>query len=198
MSPDREVEKAKGKKRKADEEEELDEGSIKRKKEVSNKLSIQYIKHTNDCIGGGKDHHSHGGPLQAVHGHTGHMLQEDAGAWLLVVQSAQVEVQLGCALGDQKEQRMERRRVGGSATTSDSDCQRGGDGLLKRLVGALERGVEVLEEMEYCYRRMEIEMYDEKGTESEEDEEEDMEEGAEEATGADTELKMGMEIVEKV
>ena len=35
----RETEKMKGKKRKVDEEDELDEGSIKRKREVSNKFS---------------------------------------------------------------------------------------------------------------------------------------------------------------
>ena len=36
----RETEKAKGKKRKADEEEETDEGSIKKRKEVRNNYSI--------------------------------------------------------------------------------------------------------------------------------------------------------------
>jgi len=36
----RETEKAKGKKRKADEEDEMDEGSGKKRKEVSNKCSI--------------------------------------------------------------------------------------------------------------------------------------------------------------
>ena len=36
----RETEKVKGKKRKADEDEESDKGSIKKRKEVSNKLSV--------------------------------------------------------------------------------------------------------------------------------------------------------------
>ena len=81
-------------------------------------------------------------------------------------------------------------------------------GLLRRLVGALERGAEALEAMESRYqkmdewereyKRMDKQGWVEKVDESEEDEEEDEEdeeEKAEGVTGAETE--MGMEIVEK-
>jgi len=61
-------------------------------------------------------------------------------------------------------------------------------GLLRQLVGALERGVEVLEAMEDHYRRMGEWVWDDKVEESEEDKEEDEEEntegGVEEVTGA--------------
>jgi len=118
----REMEKVKGNKRKVDEDDETDEGSVKKRKEVSNKVYI--FKHTNECIaepGGGKDHHSHGGPLPAVCGHPGHLLQEDTGSWLLGVQQVQDEVQRSCASGGHKEWRMERRRVRGAATTDNND-----------------------------------------------------------------------------
>jgi len=78
-------------------------------------------------------------------------------------------------------------------------------GLLRRLAGALERGVEVLEAMEGRYQRMDKwerdyqkmdkQEWDEKAEESEEDEEEDKEGKVEEVTRAETE--MGMEIAEK-
>ena len=59
----------------------------------------------------------------------------------------QDEVQHGCTSGDWKEQRKERRRVRGAVTTDEEVM-----GLLRRLVGALERGVEVLEAMESRYQ----------------------------------------------
>jgi len=68
-------------------------------------------------------------------------------------------------------------------------------GLLRRLVGALERVVEVLEVMEGHYKKMDKQELDEKVDESNEDEEEDEEEkmegnmegGAEEVMGVETE-----------
>jgi len=92
---------------------------------------------------------------------------------------------------------MERRRVRGSAVNKEVM------GLLRRLVGAMEREVEVLEETEYHYRRMEMETYDDKGDESDEDEEEDEEEKVKENTGGGVEevtrveMEMEMEIAEK-
>ena len=78
-------------------------------------------------------------------------------------------------------------------------------GLLRRLAGALERGVEVLEAMEGRYQRMDKwerdyqkmdkQEWDEKAEESEEDEEEDKEGKVEEVTRAETE--MGMEIARR-
>jgi len=77
--------------------------------------------------------------------------------------------------------------------------------LLRRLVGALERGAEALAATESCYQKMdkqerEYKRMDEQGwvekvDESEEDEEEEEEEKVQGADGAGTE--MGMEIVEK-
>jgi len=100
------------------------------------------VEHTNECIagsGGREDDHLHGGPLRAVRGHPGHLLQEDAGSRLLGMQQAQDEVQHSCTLGGRKEQRKERRRVRGAATTDEEVM-----GLLRRLVGVLERGAEGL------------------------------------------------------
>jgi len=138
----REMEKSKGKKRKADEDDEMDEGSGKKRKEVSNKSSIGR-RHTNESIagsGGRKDHHSHGGPLPVVRGHTGHLLQEDSESWLLGMQQAQDEVQRGCASGGRKEWREERRRVGGAATTNNANHRRGGDGVVEEVGGSVGEG----------------------------------------------------------
>jgi len=82
-------------------------------------------------------------------------------------------------------------------------------GLLKRLVGALEKGAEALAATESCYQKMdkqerEYKRMDEQGwvekahkeeEDEEEDEEEEEEEKVEETNGAETE--MGMEIAEK-
>jgi len=138
----REMEKAKGKKRKADEDDETDEGSGKKRKEVSNKCSIGR-QHTNESIagsGGREDHHLHGGPLPGVCGHTGHLLQEDSGSQLLGMQQAQDEVQHGCTSGGQKEWRKERRRVGGAATTDNNHRRQGGDGVAEEVGGSVGEG----------------------------------------------------------
>ena len=81
-------------------------------------------------------------------------------------------------------------------------------GLLRRLVGALERGVEALEAMESRYqkmdeqereyKRMDKQGWVEKADKSEENEEEDEEDEEEKAEGVNgVEMEMGMEIVEK-
>jgi len=79
--------------------------------------------------------------------------------------------------------------------------------LLRRLVRALERGVEVLEATKGCYQKMdererEYKQMDEQGwnekadkLEEDEEEDEDEEEKTEGVTGVETE--MGMEIAEK-
>jgi len=81
-------------------------------------------------------------------------------------------------------------------------------GLLRRLVGALERGAEALEatesryqkmdKREREYKRMDEQGWVEKADESEEDKEEDKEDEEEKAEGVTrAETEMGMEIVEK-
>ena len=82
-------------------------------------------------------------------------------------------------------------------------------GLLRRLVGALERGAEALaatesryqkmDEQEREYKRMDERGWVEKADEEEEDKKEDEEEEEEEkAEGADRAgMEMGMEIAEK-
>jgi len=72
-----------------------------------------------------------------VHGHPGHLLQEDAGSWLLGVQKAQDKVQRGCASGGQKEQRTERRRVGRAATTDNNS---GSIGVAEEVGGSVGEG----------------------------------------------------------
>jgi len=79
--------------------------------------------------------------------------------------------------------------------------------LLRRLVGVLERGVEVLEAMEgryqkmdereRDYKRMDEQEWNEKADEEEEDEEEDEDEEEKVEVVTRAEMEMGMEIAEK-